>query len=112
MIDWSRHLLELWEKNGDPVGFALFSYLKGDDTAHLLKICLRPSLRGTGEASLFWRDLLPKLRELGASKVFLEVEESNLAAQKFYKRQGFHLLRTIKGYYSGGENAQVMLLEL
>jgi|SRR5690606_23610017 len=111
-LDWAHHFLKLHSKENKIIGFALFAYVAGDDVAHLLKICVLPEYRGKGEAISFWQELLPELRSRGASSVFLEVEGSNLRAQSFYKKMGFAELRTIKGYYSDGENALVMLMKL
>ncbi len=95
-----------------PIGFALFGKVDGDDTAHLFKICLTPERRGSGEAKRFWEEILLKLKSYKVAKVFLEVEESNLTAQGFYRKVGFNSLRISKGFYSDGENAVIMLLML
>lgn len=108
----SHHYIYRWMHHDKPVGFSLFSHVNGDETAHLLKICLIPEQRGTGASIAFWNELIAKLRANGVANVFLEVEESNLRALNFYKKIGFNTLRTVRGYYSDGENAVVMLLTL
>ncbi|MFL5784144.1 MAG: GNAT family N-acetyltransferase [Bacteriovoracaceae bacterium] len=94
------------------IGFALFHVPPHDDTAHLLKIVLIPKFRGTGLALQFWSDLSKTLSKEGLQKVYLEVEESNTGAQRFYTKAGFNILRRAKSYYSDGEAAIMMQLTL
>jgi ribosomal-protein-alanine N-acetyltransferase len=108
----TMHLLFYWQKASTPIGFALFSHVPSDDMAHLLKICILPEYRGSGEASLFWKQLVSALRTSEVEKIYLEVEESNKIAQNFYKKLGFLPLRTVKGFYSDGQAAITMLLTL
>jgi [ribosomal protein S18]-alanine N-acetyltransferase len=92
--------------------FALFALVHGDDTAHLLKIVLSPDLRGSGEAQVFWDELVETLKARGATKVFLEVESTNLRAQGFYRKLGFQKLREVKGFYSDGTDGVLEMLTL
>lgn len=111
-LNWSHHLL-IGQLSGDEVeAFALIGLVPGDDVAHLLKICVKTSLRGKGVAPQFWQNCLPVLRSKAAKSVFLEVEASNQRAISFYHKQGFVTLRVIKGYYSDGESAITMLATL
>lgn len=50
--------------------------------------------RGRGVGSAAMRALLDKCREAGARKVFLETEEHNDAARRFYRRHGFEVERS------------------
>jgi hypothetical protein len=59
-----------WKQGEEKVGFALFSYLKGDDIAHLLKICLLPAMRGTGVSLKFWSQLTAQLKQDQVSSVY------------------------------------------
>lgn len=110
-LEAQHHLLFGW---GDVsiVGFALFRCVKGDDTAHLLKICLHPKLRGSGAAASFWSAILEELRAQNQVSVYLEVEQSNTQAIRFYLKQGFKQLREIPGYYSNGSAALILQLML
>lgn len=89
------------------VGYTLFQYLEGDQSAHLLKIYLSPAYRGQELASFLFNEALQKI---GLKEVFLEVGESNLAALKFYEKMGFNKIHLVKGFYSDGENAWLMTL--
>lgn len=89
------------------IGYALFQYVSGQDQAHLLKIYVSGESRQQGLAQqLFNQAYL----ELGASQVFLEVAESNVAALRFYEKIGFNRVHLAKNFYSDGENAWLMLL--
>ena len=105
------HLLYRW-RSDRLKAFALFSRVNGDETAHLLKICLHPSVRGQGLALIFWSQIIEQLRQSGVKSIFLEVEDSNLRAINFYQKVGFQKLRIIKGFYSSGGNALTMQLML
>jgi len=111
-LSQNHHTLCLWNYSECLAGFALFHFLPGDETAHLLKICLAPELRGQGDASDFWGHILLLLNSKGILQIYLEVEEANHRAQNFYSKVGFKVLRTVKSYYSDGANAQMMLLIL
>lgn len=106
-LDPATHVLIPW-----PSGFALLALVSGDDTAHLLKICLHPSVRGHGSAVKFYEAIKTELKARGVQKIFLEVEESNLQAQNFYRKVGFQPLRVIKNFYSDGQTALTMLASL
>lgn len=107
-----HHWLVTWSIQDQLRGFALFSWIKDDDTAHLLKICLHPECQGRGEGQAFWKEILNtcKLRQL--SSIFLEVAASNEQALKFYQSAGFKELRRVKGFYSDGATGVMMLLTL
>jgi len=109
----SEHHLLIGHRIGSELaGMALFGIVEGDDTAHLLKIVLHPSFRGSGESIKFWGNISAVLKGRSIKNIFLEVEETNLAAQKFYAKVGFKKLRLIKNYYSDGTNALSQLLTL
>ncbi|MDH5437561.1 MAG: GNAT family N-acetyltransferase, partial [Candidatus Bathyarchaeota archaeon] len=47
-----------------------------------------------------------------AKECFLEVRASNTPAVNLYKKMGFEITRTLRGYYSDGENAYMMVRQL
>jgi len=109
--DWQQLGPDLFcflaESSKGPVGYALFRHLQDDEQTHLLKIYISPQWRRTGVAELLFE---ASLSALGVKEVFLEVGETNLAAQRFYEKIGFNKLHLSKGFYSDGENAWLMLL--
>lgn len=101
-----------WRDKTELIGFALFGLNPGDDVAHLFKVLILPSKRGTTQMTDFWRNIIERLKNLGLSSVYLEVECENLRAIEFYKKNGFATLRKNKGFYSSGKDAWVMSLTL
>lgn len=79
------------------------------EDAHITTVAVHPShqCRRYGERLLV--RLLDESIERGACWVTLEVRESNTAAQNLYKKYGFTVVNTRRGYYSDNdENALVM----
>lgn len=111
-LNWAHHLLLGWMVESELVGFALLGRVPGDDAAHLLKICLKSELRGSGVAHCFWDSCLSYLKKQEIKSIYLEVEAPNHRAIGFYQKQGFVLLRKIKSYYTDGTDAQTMQLTL
>lgn len=111
-LNGDHHLLFITEAEGVLIGFCLFSFLDGDDSAHLLKICLDSSHRGSGLADSFWLQIINELKTLGIHSVYLEVEAHNERAIHFYRKNQFKQLRIIKGFYSSGSDALTMTLTL
>ncbi len=107
-----EHLLYLWHRGGEVIGLALFAASSHDDVAHLLKIAVDPDFRGTGESQQFWEEILNNWEIDSWSRIFLEVQESNLSAINFYKKVGFKQLRHILSFYSNGDGAYTMQCEL
>jgi [ribosomal protein S18]-alanine N-acetyltransferase len=79
------------------------------EDAHITTVAVDPGhqRRQYGEQILV--RLLDEAIERGACWVTLEVRESNVAAQNLYKKYGFTVVNTRRGYYSDNdENALVM----
>lgn len=106
-----HHQLFIYKNNHEPVAFALFKLVKGDDTAHLLKIFILPDFRGGALSLNFWQSLTEYYKNR-CEKIYLEVESDNVRAVRFYQKHGFQHLRTIKAYYSNGSDALIMILTL
>jgi ribosomal-protein-alanine N-acetyltransferase len=66
--------------------------------------------KGIGQALV--TKAMEGMRLYNAKQAFLEVRVSNMPAISLYKNLGFKVTRTIKGYYSDGEDAYVMSREL
>jgi ribosomal-protein-alanine N-acetyltransferase len=79
------------------------------EDSHVTTIAVHPTYRGKklGEEMLI--HLLREAVGNGASWITLEVRESNDVAQKLYRKYGFTIVSTRRGYYSdNNENALVM----
>ena len=84
------------------------------DEAELLNFCLAPNHQGKGLAGRYLDVVLMTMAEQGASKLFLEVRQSNTPARQLYASSGMHEIGRRKDYYplsDGREDAIVMGLE-
>lgn len=114
--DFADCLREGWtclvgEIDGDIVSWGVIRGIF--DEAELLTIGVMPSFqrKGIGEATL--RALLDKMKEIGVTHCFLEVRESNVRAQRLYKKLGFQSVGRRRDYYrrgNGHEDGLVMRL--
>jgi ribosomal-protein-alanine N-acetyltransferase len=66
---------------------------------HLQYIVVANKSRRRGLATMLMRELIAHARSKNASQIFLEVRASNQAAQVFYDKMGFKVIRTRKNYY-------------
>ena len=99
--------------NAKIVGYGIMSVAVGE--AHILNICVDSELRGQGLGRRLLERLLNLARKHQADTVFLEVRESNQAAQYLYQSIGFNEVGLRRGYYPAGkgrENAIVLALSL
>lgn len=85
------------ERDGALVGYAL-AVVVGDE-AELANIAVAPGARGQGVGRTLLDALLDALRARGGATVFLEVRDSNEAAQALYRSRGFVSAGRRKGYY-------------
>jgi ribosomal-protein-alanine N-acetyltransferase len=91
-------------------GFVL-SRLAGDE-AEILSIAVATSRRERGLARRLLDLHLRRLAGLGASAVFLEVDEDNQSARRLYARAGFRDVGRRPAYYSRAADAPANALVL
>jgi [ribosomal protein S18]-alanine N-acetyltransferase len=99
----------------DPEGPRVLAYLLAwhvEDEVHVLNLATHPDRRRRGLARMLVSALLDFARSKGASRVFLEVRRSNVAAMRLYRAAGFYVLGIRRRYYSDGEDAVEMALSL
>jgi [ribosomal protein S18]-alanine N-acetyltransferase len=80
-----------------PLGFALGR--RAADEAEVLLIATHPSERRHGVARGLLQDLMRRLADAGARRVFLEVAEPNAAALGLYRQAGFRSVGRRPNYY-------------
>lgn len=107
-----ERLLVTLKANEITIGFCLFDLNAVDSFAHLLKIVIHPELRNKGYSKKLLNEALLNLEKKGFTQFFLEVEESNLAAQKLYKSSGFKIIHRKKDFYGENRAALIMTKEL
>ncbi|MEG9481353.1 ribosomal protein S18-alanine N-acetyltransferase [Mannheimia sp. HC-2023] len=101
-------------ENGEIVAFAISQVVL--DEATLFNIAVAPNFQGKGFGKRLLSELILQLQKRGVATLWLEVRESNQAAQKLYDSLGFNEVTVRKNYYptpdGGKENAVVMALYL
>jgi ribosomal-protein-alanine N-acetyltransferase len=90
--------------------------MTGVGEMHLLNITVAPAARRCGHARRMLVDLVRLCRLRQASRLWLEVRESNADAREVYRRLGFAQVGRRKGYYPAPEgqreDAVVMSLDV
>jgi ribosomal-protein-alanine N-acetyltransferase len=80
---------------------------------HIISIAVLPEYRNKGVGQALIRQALQAMYvHYEARSCFLEVRVSNDGAIGLYKKAGFEVERTLRGYYSDGEGAYIMSLKL
>lgn len=106
---------ECWvvELDNELIAHAILS-VAGDE-AHILNICVKPNKQRQGIGRSIMDQLLLRAKAERAEMVFLEVRESNKAAQQLYLDMGFNQIGERKHYYpshQGRENAIIFALQI
>jgi len=78
------------------------------DEGHITTLAVHPLHRKAGTGSFLLEHMLRKARANGATQVFLEVRDSNLAARRLYEKFKFKVIGRRKNYYLN-EDALVMV---
>ena len=89
------------------VGFMIYELHKNQ--LHVLNFSVRPDARRRGVGTQMIQKLVGKLSQQRRNRIVLEVRETNLAAQLFFKQAGFLAVSLLKDYYDDStEDAYVM----
>jgi ribosomal-protein-alanine N-acetyltransferase len=91
-------------------GFILSRIAAGE--AEILSVAVVSAWRGRGLARALLNLHLRRLAGLGASAVFLEVDEDNEPARRLYRRAGFREVGRRPGYYQKDSGAPATALVL
>ncbi|QLB19555.1 ribosomal protein S18-alanine N-acetyltransferase [Mannheimia granulomatis] len=109
-----KYLNLKYVENGKIVAFAISQIVL--DEATLFNIAVDPDFQHQGFGKRLLSELILQLQKRGIATLWLEVRESNIAAQKLYDSLGFNEVTIRKNYYptpeGGKENAVVMALYL
>ena len=92
--------LYLAEKN-KIIGFVLYLHILDD--AEIYTMCICPTSRKNGYASLLLEALKTRLLDRCVSRIFLEVSEDNHAAQTLYHKNSYKIFDRRKNYYTHGQ---------
>lgn len=89
------------------VGFMIYELHKNQ--LHILNFAVRPDCRRRNIGRRMGEKLIGKLSQQRRSRIVLEVRETNLAAQVFFRRMGFRAMSVLRDYYDDTtEDAYVM----
>ena len=99
------------EQGEKVVGFMIYELHKAK--LHILNFAVHPAFRRSGVGGQMVGKLISKLSSHRRTRITLEVRETNLAAQLFFRTQGFKAVRVLRGYYEdSGEDAFLMQYRL
>lgn len=89
------------------VGFMIYELHKNE--LHILNFAVHPEFRRQGVGAQMVEKLVGKLSSNRRSRIQLEVRETNLAAQVFFRNLGFRAVSVLKDFYDDTtEDAYVM----
>src|SRR3979409_2745945 len=93
------------------VGFMIYELHKSK--LHILNFAVHPGFRRSGVGAQMVAKLISKLSSHRRTRITLAVRETNLAAQLFFRSQGFKAVRVLRAYYQdSGEDAFLMQYRL
>src|SRR5438067_7654833 len=99
------------EQGEKVVGFMIYELHKSK--LNILNFAVSPSSRRAGVGSQMVAKLISKLSSHRRTRITLEVRETNLIAQLFFRAQGFRAVRVLRSYYEdSGEDAFLMQYQL
>ena len=95
------------EENDRVVGFMIYELHK--NRLHILNFAVAPDARRGGIGRAMVAKLLGKLSQDRRNRIMLEVRETNLEAQLFFKSIGFKAVSVLRDYYEDSdEDAYLM----
>ena len=95
------------ERGEKVVGFMIYELHKSK--LHIMNFAVSPSCRRVGIGQQMVAKLISKLSSHRRTRITLEVRETNLVAQLFFRSQGFRAVRVLRSYYEdSGEDAFLM----
>jgi len=110
--DWQKFpYLTCWvlraEISAQAVGWAVCQRIEQE--GELLRLGVRPALRGKGWGRVLLLGVLERLRAAGARRITLEVRAGNAAAQALYRAAGFRETSRRRGYYANPPEDAVLM---
>src|SRR5215472_4764655 len=99
------------EQGEKVVGFMIYELHKAK--LHILNFAVHPQFRRAGIGAQMVAKLISKLSSHRRTRITLEVRETNLPAQLFFRSQGFRAVRVLRNFYEdSGEDAFLMQYRL
>jgi ribosomal-protein-alanine N-acetyltransferase len=95
------------EQGEKVVGFMIYELHKAK--LHILNFAVHPQFRRGGIGAQMVAKLISKLSSHRRTRITLEVRETNLGAQLFFRAQEFKAVRVLRSFYEdSGEDAFLM----
>lgn len=85
------------DNDGQIVGFMIYELLKSE--LHILNFAVHPNHRRQGVGTAMIDKLISKLSQQRRRSFYLEVRETNLAAQIFFRSRGLLAVDVLRGHY-------------
>ncbi len=106
------HILVMTDDETDSMiaGYIVFWFMYED--CHILDLAVDLPYRGLGFARQMVRQAVTLAEKKGLYKIFLEVRKTNHAAIQLYQSLNFTITHVHKSFYSNGEDAYQMTLDL
>ncbi len=103
-----RNCIGMVAEHGEKIiGFMIYELHKSK--LHILNFAVHPGWRRLGVGAQMVAKLVSKLSSHRRTRITLEVRETNLAAQLFFRRQEFRAIRVLRAFYEdSGEDAFLM----
>lgn len=79
------------------VGFMIYELHK--NRLHILNFAVRPEFRRRGVATAMVKKLIGKLSQQRRNRILLEIRETNLGAQLFFRDSGFRAISVLRDFY-------------
>jgi ribosomal-protein-alanine N-acetyltransferase len=99
------------EQNEKVIGFMIYELHKVK--LHILNFAVHPQFRRLGVGAQMVGKLVGKLSSHRRTRITLEVRETNLPAQLFFRSLSFRAVRVLRGFYAdSGEDAFLMQYRL
>src|SRR3984957_2265388 len=93
-----RNCIGMVAEHGEKVvGFMIYELHK--NKLHVLNFAVHPTWRRCGVGAQMIGKLVSKLSSHRRTRITLEVRESNLAAQLFFRKSEFRVLRVLRSFY-------------
>lgn len=106
---------QVWVLTDDETDSEIFGYVvfwEMGESFEILNIAVPLASRGLGYAKKMLQQVVRAALTKGAKRLILDVRKSNLPAIALYQKAGFTITQLRKGFYSNGEDAYSMSLEL
>jgi [ribosomal protein S18]-alanine N-acetyltransferase len=103
-----RNCIGMVAEHGEKVvGFMIYELHK--NKLHILNFAVHPSWRRVSVGAQMVAKLISKLSSHRRTRITLEVRETNLVAQLFFRKQEFRAVRVLRSFYEdSGEDAFLM----